>query len=170
MKAQIKSRKYLGRIDDAGVDHVDENAVEGVVAEVAIVGLHDLVDNNGRVDAGVLGDLHHRLLQRMPDDLDAFPLVIVGGRDAVEDVDAAEESGAAAGHDAFFDGGPGGVQCVGDTVLLLAHLNFGSAANLKYRSIIFQVLQTDDSDNFRVPYKTCDRKLPNLEFFGNRGV
>ena len=45
----------------------------------------------------------------------------------------AQQRNAAAGDDAFFNGGTGGVQRVFDAGLLLFHLDFGSGANLDHR-------------------------------------
>jgi len=75
--------------------------------------------------------LHHRLLQGVPDNFDSLALVFVGRGHAVEDAEAAEESGAAAGNDSFFDGGASRVQRVGHAVLLLVHLHLTGAADLQ---------------------------------------
>ena len=50
----------------------------------------------------------------------------------VENLDAADERGAAAGDDALLDGGPRGAQRVIHAVLLLVDLNLGRAADLQH--------------------------------------
>ena len=54
----------LGRIDDALLDHVAVLVVLGVVAEGLAARLEHLADDDRALDAGVLGDLADRRLQR----------------------------------------------------------------------------------------------------------
>ena len=67
----------LGRVDDAGLHHVDILAVLGVEAVVGVVLVEQLADDDRAVDAGVLGDLADRRLQRAADDVDADLLVVI---------------------------------------------------------------------------------------------
>ena len=54
----------LGRIDDALLEHVAVLVVLGVVAERLAARLEHLADHDRALDAGVLGDLADRSLQR----------------------------------------------------------------------------------------------------------
>lgn len=65
----------LGRVDDAGRDHVAVRLGVGVVAIADLAAGADLVVDDGAVDAGILGDLADRGLQRSCDDLRAGLLV-----------------------------------------------------------------------------------------------
>ena len=56
----------------------------GVEAPVGVLALQQLADHHRAVEAGVLGDLPRRPLDRLADDLDADPLVVVGRLHAVE--------------------------------------------------------------------------------------
>jgi hypothetical protein len=95
------------------------------------------------VDAGVLGDLTDRRLQRLAaDDVDAGLLVVVVGLDAARRLLGAQQRDAAARHDAFLDRGAGGVQRVVDAVLALLHLDFGRAADADHRNAAGQLGQT----------------------------
>src|SRR5262249_28322031 len=80
------------------------------------------------VEAGVLGDLADRRLQRSTYDLDADLLVVVAGAQLLQRPDRVEQSRAAAGDDALFDRRLGGVHGVVNPVLLLLDLDLGRAA------------------------------------------
>src|SRR5437762_3513089 len=67
----------LGRDEDAHLEHVAVLVGQGVVAEVVLLRLLDLLRDDGAVDAGVLGDLLERALDGAADDLDADLLVLV---------------------------------------------------------------------------------------------
>lgn len=124
-------RKYLGRINDSSLHHVNEYAVESVVASVGVVGLDDLVDNDRSIHASVLGDLKHGLNERVPDDLDTLLLVLICDGDIVKAIEASDKSGATAGNNALFDGSAGGAKSVIDAVFFLVHLDFRGAADLQ---------------------------------------
>ena len=70
----------LGRVNDAGGEHVAPGAVFGVVAERGILRLLDLVDDHRAVDAGVFGDVTGGLFDAAADDVDAECLVAVSLR------------------------------------------------------------------------------------------
>ena len=53
----------LGRIDDAGGDQVAVLALVGVVALAFALHLLDAIDDDGAVDAGVLGDVAERAVR-----------------------------------------------------------------------------------------------------------
>ena len=118
----------LGRVDDAGLDHVLELAGAGVEADVA-GRLEQLTDDDRTLFARVLGDLTGRLLERATDDLDADRDVALG-LDLVDRRDGADERHAAAGDDALFDCRLGGVHGIFDAGLLLLHLGLGGRADL----------------------------------------
>merc|ERR1719204_1131051 len=92
---------------------------------------HNLIDNNTGVKAGVGGDLHEGLPESVLDDIDSLLLVLVGRRQGVKDWEATQQSNTTAGNNALLNSGPGGVQGVGDPVLLLVHLDLRGAADLE---------------------------------------
>ena len=59
----------LGRVDDAGLDQVLVLVGAGVVAEVGVLVLQDLADDNRAFFAGVADDLAQRLLDGATDDV-----------------------------------------------------------------------------------------------------
>ena len=121
---------HLGRVDDALGDQVAVGAGLGVVAPGVVGVLHDLADDDRAVLTGVAGDLPRRSLQGAANDVDADLLVLVLDVEAVERLEAAQEGDAAAGQDAFLDGGARRVQRVVDAVLALLDLDLGGAADL----------------------------------------
>lgn len=82
----------LGRVDDTLFDHVDILTVQGVVAEVSLQ-VEDLRDDDGSVNAGVLGDLGARLVEGASHNVDAGLLVLVGTLQVVQSLDATEQGG-----------------------------------------------------------------------------
>src|SRR5829696_1408410 len=118
-----------GGVDDARADQVDVLA-GGRVEPVAGLGLLDLVDDDGALEAGVLRDLAERLLERAHDDAGARLLVVDVEDVEVDGVDGLEQRHAAARHDALLEGRAGGLQRVLDAVLLLLHLRLGGRADL----------------------------------------
>src|SRR5207302_7968826 len=81
------------------------------------------------LEAGVVGELAERLLERADDDRRARPLVVL---EAVEldRLDRVQERDAAARHDALLEGRAGGLERVLDAVLLLLHLRLGRRTDL----------------------------------------
>src|SRR5579862_2617884 len=120
----------LRRIDDAELQHVAVLDGIRIEAEVDVLGLADLVDDDRAVDAGVRGDLADGGLDRAPDDVDAGLFVLVGRLDLVQRLGRANQGDAAAGQDAFLDGRAGRVQSVLDAELLLFHLDLGGRADV----------------------------------------
>ncbi len=120
----------LGRVDDAVLQQVDHLAGGGVEAGRTGLGL-DLADDDRTFVTGVLGDEPGRGLQRRVDDAGTGGLISL---EALDDLGhrstSPHQGGAAAGHDAFFDGGTGGRQRVLDAVLLLLELDLGGRADL----------------------------------------
>ena len=108
---------------------IDIFAGLGVEAISVVGGFHQLADHDRAIGAGVVDDLTRRRLDGLADDVHAGLLVAVGGHDAVERLDGAQQSDAAARQDAFFDRRAGGVQGVFDAVLLFLHFDFGRAAD-----------------------------------------
>ena len=120
---------YLCGVDDSSVHHVHEFPIESVVSG-AFAGLHDLIDNDRGVHAGVLGDLVAGLFESVLHDLHALFDVVVNWLDALEDGECTDECGAATGNNALLDGSAGGAERVIDTVLLLTHLDLKLNINI----------------------------------------
>src|SRR4029079_14033432 len=128
-----RAAHHLGRVDDAVGDEITINAGLGVVAEHVLGVVEDLADHDGAVLAGVLHDLAGWNLQGLADDADTDLLVFVFGLEAFERLDRAQQSHAAARHDAFFHGGPGCVQRVVNAILALLDFHLGDAADFDHR-------------------------------------
>jgi hypothetical protein len=90
-----------------------------------------LIDNR-RLVACVCDDLAQRLFDRAQHDLDAGVLIRVVALEFLQSLTRTQQRHAATGHDAFFDGRTGCVQCVFDAGLLLFHLDFGCSADLDH--------------------------------------
>ena len=116
----------LGRVDDALLHQIAVFAGRGVVAEGIVVLVHDLADDHGAVFAGILGDLSGRRVERAADDIDADPLVVIGGLQFGECGLRADQGYAAAGQNAFLDRGPRRIQRIVDAVLLFLDLHLGA--------------------------------------------
>src|SRR5712671_4914676 len=119
----------LGRVDDAGLQHVDILTGLCIEALVGAVALEQLADDDRAVDARVLGDEPDRRLQGAADDVDAHLLVVVFGLELRQHPGGEQQCHAAAGHNAFLDRGAGGVHRVVNTILALLHLDLGGAAD-----------------------------------------
>ena len=120
---------HLGRIQDTHVDHVAEFPGSRIVTVVAI-SLGDPVKHHRCLFTGVGHYLAQRFFQGAYEDRYTRLLVIVLACYLGSGIDCAYQRNATAGHHALFDRGPGGVQCVFDTRLLLLHLHFGGGADL----------------------------------------
>src|SRR4029450_195699 len=123
----------LGRIDHAGLDHVDVLALLGVEAEIGVLLVEHPPGNHGAVEAGILGDLADRRLQGAAHDLDADLLAVVGAALVLEHAGGIEQGRPTAGDDALLDRGLGRMHGVLDPVLLLPDLDLGGAADLDDR-------------------------------------
>src|SRR5690606_27633551 len=117
----------LDRVDDAGGDHVDPLALEGVEALGLLAGQRLLADHRA-VLAGVLRDLADRRLAGLLDQVDA-ELAVALGAQLVEHRAGAQQGHAAARHDALLDRRTGRVQRVLDAQLLLLHVGLGHRAD-----------------------------------------
>src|SRR5664280_2153385 len=124
---------HLGRIDDAGLDHVDVFLFLGIEAVGLRLVLHDLADHDRALHAGILGDLADRRLKRLEHDVDAGLHVRILVVDAPDRLLGAQQRDAAARHDAFLDRGAGGVERVFDAVLLFLDLDLGRPADTDHR-------------------------------------
>ena len=111
---------HLGGIHDAAGDHVAVLLLVGVKAVAILAGGTDLLQDHGAIQACIGCDLADRLLQSFGHNLHAGLLValhlIQQGSDGGNGVYI---DGAAAGHDALFHGGLGGIQSVLNAELLL---------------------------------------------------
>src|SRR5436305_11369083 len=121
----------LGRVDDAGLDQVAVLAARRVQA-FACLQVADLVDDDRALEARVLGDLPHRLLERAVDDPGAGDLVRVVEALRVEARLGVQQGDATARHDALLERGAGRLQRVLDAVLFLLHLGLGGGADLDH--------------------------------------
>jgi len=121
----------LGRVDDAGLDHVHPLHLGGIEADALLL-VFGAVRDDGAVDARVLGDLADGLLEGALGDLEADLLVVghLGLVGLVEGEGGLDEGDTAAGDDAFLDRGAGGGQGVLHSVLLLLHLDLGRGADV----------------------------------------
>src|SRR3954470_9779961 len=122
----------LGCVDDAEFDQIlvdPGGRIEALAAREVL----DLVDGHTAVDAGVLGDLLQRTLERLGDDAGTCCLVAAESvGDLVDGSLGTQQRNATAGDDALFDGGLGGRHRVFDTVLLLLELDLGCRADLQH--------------------------------------
>src|SRR5690606_24637496 len=91
---------------------------------------------------GVLSDLANRCLDGLADDVDAAGLVLIAAGNAGERAGGIEQSGTAAGDDAFFNGRTGRVQSVVNAILALLNLALGGAAALDHCNAAGQLGQT----------------------------
>src|SRR5262249_54663704 len=119
----------LGRVDDAGLDHVDILAFLRVVAPVRALVLVQLADDDGAVHAGFLGDQPGRYREGAAHDVDADLLISVLALEVLDRARAVEQGHATAGQDALFDGSPGRMHGVLALVLALFDPAFGRPAD-----------------------------------------
>ena len=88
----------------------------------------DAIDDHRAVLAGVVGDGLQRHFQHVANDLGAEALVALQLQ-GIDGLLAAQQSHAAAGHDAFFQGGLGGGLGVVEKILSLLHFGLGRGAH-----------------------------------------
>ena len=120
-------------VDDARGDEIDD-LVGGRVQALAFLGLAHVVDDDRALEAGVLGELAQRLLERPQHDPRAGALVVDPStcRRPLTADGGLQQRDAAAGHDALLERRAGGLQRVLDAVLLLLHLRLGGRADLDH--------------------------------------
>ena len=129
------SARDLSGIDDAGLDQVLVDIRSGVVAEVGILRVVDLADDDRTFFASVRDDGAKRLFDGATDDVRTNLLVAFKGLDElVNSRYAANQCYAAARDDAFFDSRAGCVHRIFDASLLFLHLGFGSSTDLDDRN------------------------------------
>src|SRR5215204_2324446 len=133
---------HLGGIDDPGGEHVDVLFGLRVEAEGLRLVVGDPADHDRALDAGVLGDLADRSLERLQHDVEAGLDVRVLVLRLVDRLLGAQQRHAAARHDAFLDSRAGGVEGVVDAVLLLLHLDLGRAADADHRDAARELGET----------------------------
>ena len=122
---------HLGGVQDAHSHQVAVLAGGGVVAVVAGA-LGHLVHDHGGLITGVGHDLAQGLFHGPAGDVDTHVLVVVGALEAFDGLQGTHQGDAAAGHDALFHRGAGGVQGVFHPRLLLFHLHFGGGTDLDH--------------------------------------
>ena len=123
----------LGRVDDALGHQIAELAGLGVVAVSVGIVLQDLADHDRAILAGVHCDLARRPADRLFDDLDAVPLVLVFAPKLLDRLPGAQQRDPAARQDAFLDCGAGCMHRVVDAILALLYLGLGGAADADHR-------------------------------------
>merc|ERR1719468_136777 len=124
------SPDHLGGVDDASGDHVGHLLV-GSVKTLVSAGVHDLVHDDRSVKTGVVSDLVKGPGERVLEDRNTLLLVFIISSYASHSVQTSDESHSTAGNNSLLHCGPGGVESVSNTILLLIDLNLGSAANLE---------------------------------------
>ena len=124
-----RDTNHLLGIDDTRLDQVLVLLGGGVVAVVLVRVAADVLNDDRAVLAGVGRDLADRGFEGAADDHRA-DLLVAGQLHLLDHVDAVEESDAATGDDAFFDGRAGCVEGVLDAGLLLLHLGLGRSADV----------------------------------------
>src|SRR6266536_118504 len=124
---------HLGRVNDALGNQVAVLALLRVVAVGVGVLLADLADNERAVLAGIDGDLAGRRAERLPDDIDASPLIIVLGFQSAEGLYCSQQRHSTTGKDAFLDRRAGRVHRVVDPIFALLDLDLGRAADADHR-------------------------------------
>src|SRR6266550_14669 len=120
----------LGRVDDAGRHEVLEAVGLGAVAEVLVLRLLHLADDDRAFRARVLGDHADRLLERAAHDVDTDLLVLVAPPHLVQRLLAPQQCHPATGHDALFYRRARRVQRVFHAPLLRLHLGLGGRADV----------------------------------------
>src|SRR5664280_3121636 len=119
----------LGRVNDAGLDHVDVLAGGRIQAVPGLEVAH-LLDHNATFEAGVHRDLLERGLQRQPNDVRAGRLVPDELKLLERGDRGVQQGDATAGDDALFDGRLRVRNGILDPVLLLLELDLGGRADL----------------------------------------
>src|SRR5207249_5216641 len=130
---------HLGGIDHARGDQVFVLVGARVVPESTLAFL-DLLKDDASFQSGVADDASQGLLHGAADDLDTDRFV-AGDLHLPERLAGAKEGDAAARHDSFFDGSPGGVKRVLDARLLVLHLRLGRGSDLHYGHAAGQLRQ-----------------------------
>src|ERR1039458_4846373 len=112
-----------------------------IVAEVGVLVLANLIDDDGAFRAGVGNDLPDGLFAGALHDGDADLLVsldLVGG----QGLGCAQQRDAAAGDDAFLNRRAGSMQSIFHAGFLFLHFGFGGRADLDYRDAAGELGQT----------------------------
>src|SRR5207249_304307 len=100
----------------------------------------DRLDDDRAVEAGVLYDAAHRLLEGAPQDVDTRQDVAFG-LDLVEHRDGVDERDATTGDDALLNRRAGGRERVLDAVLLLLQFGLRCRADLDHRDATGELRQ-----------------------------
>lgn len=119
----------LGRVDDAGLDHIGIFAGLSIITIVGIGAFQQFAGNNRTVNARILDNLTDRSLRCLADNFDTDFLILISRNQSVQRFAGIQQSDAAAGDNAFLDRGTGRMQRVVNTVFLLLNFNFGSTAD-----------------------------------------
>ena len=99
-------------------------------------------DDDRALEAGVVGELAERLLERAQDDRRTrLRSSSPSSSSLIDGLAGVQERDAAARHDALLEGRAGGLQRVLDAVLLLLHLGLGGSADLDHRDAAGELRQ-----------------------------
>src|ERR1700733_3040706 len=131
----------LGRVDDAGLDHVDILFRLGVEAKGLRLVVADPADDDRAFVARVFGDLTDRRLESLEHDADPGLLIGVFASELGDGDLGPQERNAAARDNALFHSRAGGVERVVDAVLLFLDLDLGRAANPDHRNAAGELRQ-----------------------------
>src|SRR5262245_19874956 len=133
----------LGRVDDAGLEHVHPLAGVSVETDHRFLLFLRLLDDDRAFVPGVERDLPDRLLQSAAHDVDSGLDVLLLLLDLLQSGDGAHQGDAAAGDDPLLDGRLGGVHGILDAGFLFLHLGLGGRADLD---------DGDAADELREPF------------------
>ena len=121
---------HLGRVDDTGLDEVDDLAGGGVET-ISTLGLLDGLDHDGTLETGILRDLAQGGLKRVGHDASTSGLITLKVADELDDCGASpNQSGSSAGDNALIDGCTSCAQGILDAVLLLLEFHLGGCTDL----------------------------------------
>src|SRR3954453_8811545 len=119
----------LGRVDDAGLDHVDVVAALRVEAVIGLALVQQLAGDDRALHSGIRENLPGRRLQCATHNIDANLLVVVFWVQLPEPLAGVEERNATAGNDTFLDRRASSMHRVVDAVLALLDLDLGRATD-----------------------------------------
>src|SRR5579863_692581 len=132
---------HFGGVDDARLDQVFVLPGLGVEAVIGVFVRANLLDDDRALPAAVADDLAQRLLASPAHNVYA-DLLVAFHLHVVERRRGAQQSHAAAGHDAFLDRRAGRMQSILDASLLLLHLGLGGRTDFDHRNAPGQFRQT----------------------------
>ncbi|GET93272.1 chaperonin HSP60, mitochondrial precursor [Leishmania tarentolae] len=134
-----------GGVDDASLEHVHVLVVQRIITGALLGSLQHLLHNNRTLLASVCSNLHSRQPDGIAHDGHTRALIaraMLVGEKLLQFLAGAQQSRATASHDALLHRSASRADSVHDTILLLAHLQLGSAAHLDDGHATAQLRQT----------------------------